>query len=60
MGTYLFSIAPSFPMSNQDQLKYWLELVNIDLDQLISVWMSYYWSRLVNINLDGLNVKSIG
>ena len=36
-GTYLFSINPSFPMSNQDQSKYELGLVNIGLDQLILV-----------------------
>ena len=37
IGTYLFSINPSFPMSNQDQSKYELGLVNIGLDQLILV-----------------------
>ena len=37
IGTYLFSMNPSFPMSNQDQSKYELGLVNIGLDQLILV-----------------------
>ena len=54
IGTYLFSITPSFPMSNQDQVKHWLGSVNIGLDQLISVWISLYWFRLVNIGLDRL------
>ena len=42
-------------MSGLDQLKYWLGLVNIGLDWLMSVWFGYYRSRLVNIC--GLNVK---
>ena len=44
-------------MTGLDQLKCWLGLVNIGLDQLILVWIGYYWSRSVNIGLDGLNVK---
>ena len=54
-------------MSNYDQVKYRLglvnigldrlESVNIGLDRLILVWIGYYWSRLVNISLNGLNVK---
>ena len=64
---FFLYITPSFPMSNQDQLKYLLGsvnislghlgLVNIGLDRLILVWIGYYWSRSVNISLDGLNVK---
>ena len=37
---YLFSITPSFPMSNQDQVKHWLGSVNIGLDWSVSVWIS--------------------
>ena len=44
-------------MSNLDQLKYWLGLVNVSLGWLMTVWISCYQSRLVNISLDGLNVK---
>ena len=44
-------------MSGLDQLKYWLGLINIRLDQIILVWISYYRSRSVNISLDGLNIK---
>ena len=41
-------------------LKYCFVLVNIGLDQLISVWISYYWSRSVSNSLDGVNKKSVG
>ena len=45
-------------MNGLDQLKYRIVSVNIGLDQLILVWISYYWSRLFNISLDGLNIKN--
>ena len=41
-------------MSRNDQLKYWLGLVNIGLDQLISVRIGWCWFGLVNIDLDQL------
>ena len=37
VGTYIFFLTPKFPMIGLDQLKYWLGLVNIGLDWLISV-----------------------
>ena len=60
MGTYIFFLNPSFQMSGLDWLKYCFGLVNIGLDQLISVWISYYWSRSVSNSLDGVNKKSVG
>ena len=36
---FFLYITPSFPMSGQDQLKDWLELVNIGLGLLISLWI---------------------
>ena len=40
-----------------DWLKYRFGSVNISLDWVMLLWISYYWSRLVNIGLDGLNKK---
>ena len=50
IDTYIFSITPSLPMGNQDQLKYRLGSVNIGLD----------WLGLVNIGLDWLILVWIG
>ena len=42
-----------------DWLKYRFGSVNISLDWVMLLWISYYWSRLVNIGLDGLNKKKL-
>ena len=36
-------------MIDLDQLKYWLGLINIGLDRLISVGIDEYWFGLINI-----------
>ena len=57
-----FFLTPSFPITDFDWLKYWFRFfisVNIRLDWLILVQISYCWSGSVNIGLHGFDVKGI-
>ena len=60
IGTYLFSIIPSFSMSIQNQVKYRLGSFNIGLDRLGSNNIGLDRLGLVNIGLDRLGLVNIG
>ena len=53
-------MTPSFPMSNYDQVKYRLGLVNIGLDRLESVNIGLDRLGSINIGLDRLILVWIG